>query len=274
MGDVAFVSVPEGDLAFLRRTAEIHPQFQDQGFMDIETLDLAGLFVHYLAFADLAGIVVAVAPGDEKGILFRLVRWEIVEFLPEALAGCHRETLQLFLVQDQGARLVELFFRAVAELLVAIIRRQLLDATRPRDGFRQFSGFIFVVFAGSIYLVIAETEKVGIADPFLYVFLDAPSRALLRDPRLHRTKLIRRQHQRVFIPQPGTVASVFPVGDIVVIIIKAAVDAGKAPRLAGGGQDVFRAVAGGDGFLICWSCKFSTIISSVIPQLITDKLFR
>ena len=114
--------------------------------MKVETLDLAGLLVHQLAFSDLTGVVVTIASGDEEVVLFRLVRREIVEFLPEALAGCHREALQPFLVQDQGARLVELLFRAVAEFLVAAVRHQPFDATCPGDGLGQFPGLVLIIF--------------------------------------------------------------------------------------------------------------------------------
>ena len=61
--------------------------------MQVEPLDFTGFFIHQLALADLAGVVVAVASGDEKVILFRLVRREVMELLPEALAGSHREAL-------------------------------------------------------------------------------------------------------------------------------------------------------------------------------------
>ena len=153
-------------------------------------------------------------------------------------------------MQNQGASLVELLFRAAAERLVASIRRQPLDATRPGDGFCQFSGLVLIIFAGTVYLVVTETEKVGVTDPLLDILLDTPLRALLGKPRLPLAQFVSLHHQHILFAQPGPIASILPVGDIVVIVIETAVNPGVTPRFAGHRQDVFHAVAGGDGRFI------------------------
>ena len=153
-------------------------------------------------------------------------------------------------MQDLGASLVEVLFSPVAEVLVSTVRHQLLDGTRPGHSLGKLLCLVLVILAYAVYLVIAETEDVRVANMRPDVILHAPDGTLLGIPLLGSYQLIHRLEQFVPAPQPAPVPRIFPVWNPVEVVIKLAIDPGIPPRLPCIWQNILRTEAGGDGFLI------------------------
>ncbi|WP_370453480.1 hypothetical protein [Parabacteroides sp. AM08-6] len=129
------------------------------------------------------------------------------------------------------------------KFLIAFIGNHLTGDTKPVQCLCKIPSHILIIFVHTFNLFKEVVFDIGTGNPVCHF----PDKAFLNLFSGHFAFFflnpVHCMKQCILVSQTGAILGVFPVGNVVVIIIKTAVYTGVTPRLTGGGQDFFCAVA-------------------------------